>query len=138
MSNVQLAPAPEGFMWVYNRLDRKYAQTFDGISEEFAPHQHRLLRQSAAEFLAERSCVKEDPFDPSNNLFALVAQGDPNFDVELSQEVLGIERLDRSGGDYVFRPTKDGIKTTAQATPVRKGLDPVREPSPAKPAITIA
>ena len=136
MSDVQLAPAPEGFKWVYNRLDRKYAQMFDGISQEFQPHEHRLLRQSAAEFLAERSCVKEDPFDPSNNLFALVAQGDPNFDVELPQEALGIERLDRSAGDYVLRPSKDGIKTTAQATAVRStGPDVVRGQ---KPAITVA
>lgn len=124
----RLAPAPQGHQWVYNRLTTNYVKTFDGIPQEFAPGEYRMMTDAAAGFLAERSVVKEDPFDPSRTLFALVPDGDPNFGVSLAQSEVGIERLDRSAGDYVVKPSKDGIKTTAQATPV----------AGSKPAISLA
>lgn len=113
------APAPAGFQWVYNRLTTKYVKTFDGIAEEFAPHEYRMLSVATAGFLVERSSVKEDPFDPSRTLFAIVPEGDPNFSVPLPAEEVGIERMDRTHGDYVVKPSKDGLKTTAQAVPVQ-------------------
>ena len=116
---MQLAPAPAGFQWIYNRLETKYVKTFDGIAEEFAPHEYRMLSAATAGFLVERSIVKEDPFDPSRTLFALVPEGDPNFGIPLPQADLGIERMDRTHGDYVVKPSKDGIKTTAQVVPVQ-------------------
>ena len=116
---MQLAPAPAGFQWVYNRLVTKFVKTFDGIAEEFAPNEYRMLSAATAGFLVERSIVKEDPFDPSRTLFALVPEGDPNFGIPLPQADLGIERMDRTHGDYVVKPAKDGIKTTAQAVPVQ-------------------
>lgn len=116
---MQLAPAPAGFQWVYNRLETKFVKMFDGIAEEFAPHEYRMLPAAAAAFLAERSIVKEDPFDPTASLFAIVPEGDPVFGVPLPKEAVGIERLDRSHGDYVVKPSKDGIKSTAQVVPVQ-------------------
>ena len=134
---MQLAPAYPGAKWVFNRLNLRYVKTFNGIPHEFQPGEYRCISEEAADFLAERSCVKEDPYDPTNNIFAIVREGDPAFGVPV-EGPLPVERLDRSSGDYIVKPRgKDDPKTTAQVIPV-PGTLPAVEPKDGTPGIKFA
>ncbi len=119
-----LPQAPPGFRWAYNRLPVPYEQWFDGQTEQFHPHERKLLPEPTAQFLANRSCILEDVLEPGQSVFAVVLEDSPVFDIPYT-DPLPTERLDRSHGDYLVAPRKDGLHT--HAVQVRIGDPPPPE-----------
>ncbi len=118
---MDLAPAPEGFKWTYNRMTEPFEKQFNGVPQCFAAGGFKLLPANTATFLSEHTCVREDPFDLSRNLYAIVLDVDPGFGKPFRKNDVGPELLDRSGGDYVVRPSEPGIKTKSRLTQVGAG-----------------
>lgn len=52
-----LAPAPEGYRYVYNRMNWEYEQAFDGKPLVFRPHEVRMLTTPQAEHLRAYSLI---------------------------------------------------------------------------------
>ena len=52
-----LAPAPEGYRYIYNRLSTQYEQFFDGRPHVFQPHEVKMLPAEVAEHLRAYSII---------------------------------------------------------------------------------
>jgi len=114
MNHAQLAPAPPGFTWAYNRLETPWVgipAQFDGIEYPFKPHEYRLLTDAIAEFLYNQSIVSYD-MAVNKGIRALSMTGKPGFGEPLTK-VVPDELIDRSSGDNPSGKGTGGLKTRA-------------------------
>ena len=114
MDHAQLAPAPPGFKWAYNRLSKPYEgpqAQFDGIEYPFKASEYRLLHEPIAEFLHSQAIVSYD-MGSNKGRHALVLEGKPGFG-EPMDAPQGDELIDRSSGDNPTGKGTGGLKTHA-------------------------
>ena len=117
-----VAKAPPGFAWLYNRLPTRYEGMFDLKLYSFEAGETRLVPSDVATFLNHNSVIKVD-LTTSKGVRALVPQiGDderehPEFGVPYN-ESLGDEVIDRSLDDNPMQRGTGGLKTRAVRVPV--------------------
>jgi len=112
-------PAPPGFMWVYNRLDRDYEVMFDHKPYVFGPYSYTLMTLAAGHFCVANSALKTDysGIVPVSE-YALAAQGDKTYGKPLPAKYdRGVESIDRSKQDNLTDRSTD-VPTKALPTPI--------------------
>ncbi len=92
-----LGTPPTGMTWIYNRLSKPYAITFNGMEEAWGPHEVRMVHYDLGKY-CERKLYRLDPLG-NNNVTVLVGQEDEAFGKPLPKhlEETGDELLIRDG-----------------------------------------
>ncbi len=93
-----LGKLPVGMMWIYNRLSKPYAVTFEGSEESWDAHECRMVHSALAAFAEHRSIYRLDPVG-LHNVMVLVSQTDSGFGEPLPTHVedRGDELIIRDG-----------------------------------------
>lgn len=92
-----LGKPPTGMMWIYNRLSKPYAVTFNGSEEAWDAHSVRMVHNDLGLF-CERNFYRLDAMG-LHNVTVLVGQDDDGFGKPLPKhlEERGDELLIRDG-----------------------------------------
>ena len=93
-----LGNPPNGMTWIYSRLSKPYALTFDGMEEAWGPHEVRMVHNGLAKHCERKSIYRLDPMG-LHNVMVLVGRADEGFGVPLPKhlEEKGDELLIRDG-----------------------------------------